>query len=215
MNKIYIDFDNKSQMCTFNCGANWGDWRITPTCYGCMLAYGYNYTDEYINRTMPDLNLHWDMIKQQNIATKTRLEAAEAELHKTNAALKSSEHENALLKIELEKFKVKALEENNTLKLQAVQVFRNLEFKAGRAQIDTIEAKSHALDLEMKIEKLEIQNRNSEAELDILKAGLVKVMELYTIKGEVDKVVEADAEPKKQGRFLMSDIKLADTKPEI
>lgn len=158
MKNIYINFDDESQMCPFDCGAKWGNERFIPGCYGCMLAYGFNYDLEQINNTMPHLEGEWKKIMQAKNATETRLKDAEAELHKTNAALKSTENENELLKIELAKFKL----------------------KAGLAEIDMVKAKTHALDLEMHIANLEIENyklKGSQTEIDMLKAGLVNVVE--------------------------------------
>jgi hypothetical protein len=179
-----------------------------------MLAYGHNFTDADIKLNLPHLESSWKTIEQKNIDTQTRLETVEAELHKTHAALKSSENENALLKIELEKFKAKALEEQDTLKRKAVHTFTSLKLKADLAQIETINAKSHALDLQKQIERLEMHKRYNEAEIDILKTGIAT--EFYTIKGEVVKVVEAEAQaqakPKK--KFSVSDI-ILDPKPEM
>ena len=214
MDKFTIDFKDKSQMCVFNCGANWGDDIFNPCCYACMLGYGLNFQKEEIKQSIPYLEPYWENKRQNKIATETKLETTEAELHKTQAALKSSENENALLKLELEKFKAKALEEQDTLKRQAVHTFTSLKLKADLAQIETINAKSHALDLQKQIERLEMHKRYNEAEIDIVKPGIATTMEHYTIKGEVVKVVEAEAEPK-QGRFSVSDNNLLDTKPEI
>ena len=110
MDKFTIDFKDKSQMCAFNCGANWGDDIINPCCYACMLGYGLNFPKEEIKKNIPYLEPYWEKKMQNKLATETKLETTEAELYKTQAALKSSESENALLKLELEKFKLKAAE---------------------------------------------------------------------------------------------------------
>ena len=216
MDKFTIDFNDQSKMCAFNCGANWGDKIISPCCYACMLGYGLNFPKEEINLNIPDLEEYWEKKRQNKIATETKLQTTEAELYKTQAALKSSENENALLKIELEKCKAKALEEQDTLKRQAVHTFTSLKLKADLAQIETINAKSHALDLQKQIERLEMHKRYNETEIDILKPGIATATQFYTIKGEVVKVVEAEAQaeakPKKQ--FSVSDITL-DPKPEM
>ena len=156
MDKFTIDFKDKSQMCAFNCGANWGDDIFNPCCYACMLGYGLNFPKEEIKQNIPYLEPYWEKIKQNKIATETKLETTEAELYKTQAALKSSESENALLKLELDKFKAKALQEQKSLKDQAVFTFKSLKKKADLAQIETNKAKAHALDLQKKIERLEM-----------------------------------------------------------
>ena len=214
MKKFEIDFKDKSQMCKFNCGVNWGNNKFTPNCGGCMIACGYNYTDMSINKLLPDLESSWKTIEQNKIVTETKLKATEAELHKTQAALKSSEDEKALLKIGLEKFKAKALEEQETLKRQAIQTFKGLKLKAVRAQIETINAKSHALDLQKQIERLEMHKHDNEAGINILKTGIATVTDFYTIKGEVVKVVEAEAQAQAKRIFSVSDI-IKDPTPEI
>jgi uncharacterized protein (DUF3084 family) len=75
-----------------------------------MLGYGLNFPKEEIKKNIPYLEPYWEKKMQNKLATETKLETTEAELYKTQAALKSSESENALLKLELEKFKLKAAE---------------------------------------------------------------------------------------------------------
>jgi hypothetical protein len=172
-----------------------------------MLAFGVNSPDDEIEESIPHIESCW----KKKIATEMKLEA---DLHKTQAALKSSEDEKALLKIELEKFKAKALEEQETLKRQAIQTFKGLKLKAVRAQIETINAKSHALDLQKQIERLEMHKHDNEAGINILKTGIATVTEFYTIKGEVVKVVEAEAQAQAKRIFSVSDI-IKDPTPEI